>query len=178
MAKIRDVKQSTPVGSNPPTGGSDARIADQVRDLKEKLRELGRVRPLRDPVSTIEHPLTGPQLHSLLWLGTEGTLSASVLAQRVGCGQPSITGVIDRLEKLGYAQRARDTDDRRVVNVELTDEGKKLYVQLDDRITDKMGLFLSLLANDDRDHLIRIIGNVIEVLRATAMPSAPAEEVT
>src|SRR3954470_1963837 len=119
MAKFRDAKQSTPGGSNT-SARSDARIADQVQDLKRLLSELGRLRPLRDPISSIDADLTPPQLHSVLWLGGDGPLPASVLSQRVGCGQPSITGVIDRLEKLGYVERERDTDDRRVVRAKLT----------------------------------------------------------
>src|ERR1041385_1641928 len=132
MRKVREAKERDRPTANRP---SDARIADQVRDLKNLLQDLGRLAPLRDPVAKVSHELTPPQLHSVLWLGADGSLSANVLATRVGCGAPTITGVIDRLEKLGYAERERDDVDRRVVRVKLTAKGRAIYDELDGRIT-------------------------------------------
>ncbi len=134
------------------------------------------MRPLRDPIATIEHPLTPAQVHSLLWLGADGALPASVLSHRVGCGQPTITGVIDRLEKLGFAERERDTGDRRVVRVQLTAKGRTLYAQLDERITEKLGRFFKVMPPADRAHLLRIIKDVVETLRLGASSPSPASE--
>ena len=40
---------------------------------------------------------------------------------------PSMTEVVDRLEKEGFVERIRDTEDRRVVRVQLTKDGKKAH---------------------------------------------------
>ena len=47
-----------------------------------------------------------------------GPLTAGELAQRTGLTTGAITGVIDRLEKAGFVQRAKDPGDRRRVIVE------------------------------------------------------------
>ncbi len=39
----------------------------------------------------------------------------------------NITTIVDNLEKLRYVRRQRDPSDRRLVRVELTDSGAKLY---------------------------------------------------
>ena len=165
MAKFREAKQSTVAGSKATTR-SDARIADQVRDLKTLLAELGRLRPLRDPIAAIGPDLTPPQLHSVLWLGADGALPASVLSHRVGCGQPTITGVIDRLEKLGLVERERDTGDRRVVRAKLTAAGRDLYVLLEGRVTEKLTLMLSAVDDADRAHIVRILEKLVDRFRA------------
>src|SRR5262245_29416865 len=51
-------------------------------------------------------------------LERSGPLTAGELAERTGLTTGAITGVIDRLEKAGFVQRAKDPGDRRRVIVE------------------------------------------------------------
>src|SRR5688500_3978104 len=99
-------------------------LHSQAQQINILMRETGPLCTIRDPLADLgDLPLTSPQLHAVLWLGADGPLAASVLAQRIGCQQPSVTGIVDRLEKLGLAERVRDTGDRRVVRVGLTAAG-------------------------------------------------------
>ena len=50
----------------------------------------------------------------------KGGISAGELAVEAGLTAGAVTGVIDRLEKIGYARRTPDPDDRRRVRVEVT----------------------------------------------------------
>jgi DNA-binding MarR family transcriptional regulator len=50
----------------------------------------------------------------------QGPMTAGRLAQLSGLTTAAVTGVLDRLERAGYARRVRDSADRRQVNVELT----------------------------------------------------------
>src|SRR5438270_307443 len=98
---------------------SQADILSQAQELQEILLELGRKRPLRDPICQALDDLqfTPAQAHSLLWLGAEGGLTMGAIAGRLGITEKTMTGVIDRLEADGYVARARSLKDRRVVNV-------------------------------------------------------------
>ena len=49
-----------------------------------------------------------------------GGISAGELAVEAGLTAGAVTGVIDRLEKIGYARRTPDPNDRRRVRVEVT----------------------------------------------------------
>jgi DNA-binding MarR family transcriptional regulator len=51
-------------------------------------------------------------------LNTRGSMTAGQLAQITGLTTGAVTGVIDRLEKAGYAHRERDLHDRRRVIVQ------------------------------------------------------------
>ena len=51
-------------------------------------------------------------------LAQSGPITAGDLAVRTGLTTGAVTGVIDRLEKAGFARRVRDANDRRRVIVE------------------------------------------------------------
>jgi DNA-binding MarR family transcriptional regulator len=51
-----------------------------------------------------------------------GSMAAGELAERTGLTTGAITGVIDRLEKAGFARRTKDPYDRRRVVIELNAE--------------------------------------------------------
>ena len=51
-----------------------------------------------------------------------GGLTAGELAREAGLTTGAVTGVIDRLERVGYARRGPDPADRRKVVVEVTPE--------------------------------------------------------
>lgn len=53
-------------------------------------------------------------------------MTAGKLAELTGLTTGAITGVIDRLEKGGYAKRILDPNDRRVTVVELTKKGESI----------------------------------------------------
>jgi DNA-binding MarR family transcriptional regulator len=55
-------------------------------------------------------------------LNLHGPLTPGRLAELSGLSTGTVTGVLDRLEDLGYARRERDPDDRRKVIVTLDEE--------------------------------------------------------
>ncbi len=61
-------------------------------------------------------------LHCLNAIENAGGLSAGELAAAVGLTSGAVTGVVDRLERAGFARRVPDPADRRRVKVEVTPE--------------------------------------------------------
>jgi DNA-binding MarR family transcriptional regulator len=59
-------------------------------------------------------------LHCLNIIENSGSLTAGELAARSGLTAGAVTGVVDRLERAGFARRVSDPSDRRRVNVEVT----------------------------------------------------------
>jgi DNA-binding MarR family transcriptional regulator len=70
--------------------------------------------------------LTIGQLRLLSRLSRHGPTSMSGIADWLGTGLPSVTGAVERLERHGLVERRHATDDRRVVEVHLTDRGNEL----------------------------------------------------
>jgi DNA-binding MarR family transcriptional regulator len=74
--------------------------------------------------------LTGTAGFVLNRLRREGTLRLTTLALKEGTSQPSMTQLIQRLERQGLTTRRADSDDGRVTLVDITDAGVAL---LDER---------------------------------------------
>lgn len=86
--------------------------------------------------------LTFPQALVLSVLGEEGPVPISALAERTGSANSTVSGIVDRLEKLGLAQRQRSETDRRVIYVSATEK----YAALRDKAaTDVRSYFSTLM---------------------------------
>jgi DNA-binding MarR family transcriptional regulator len=59
---------------------------------------------------------------TLFILASHGPLTAGEIAQQTGLTTPSVTNLIDRLEKKGFVRRIHDSKDRRRVIVEPDEE--------------------------------------------------------
>lgn len=66
--------------------------------------------------------LTYPQRIALMVLDGDGPMPISDLAAAMGSANSTISGVVDRLERLGLAQRVRSEQDRRKIYVSVTDK--------------------------------------------------------
>ena len=70
-----------------------------------------------------EHALTGAQARLLSLLSLE-PLPMRRLAQKLKCEPSNVTGIVDRLEARGLAERRPDPTDRRVKLAAVTEEGR------------------------------------------------------
>jgi len=89
--------------------------------------------------SCLEHGkpyvVTPPQWGVLALLGEQDGLTISSLSQARAIDPPTVTGIVTRLEQSGLVERRHVREDRRVVRVYLTEEGREA-----------MGFLLSVVA--------------------------------
>lgn len=69
--------------------------------------------------------LTAPQLMVVGTLKEKNSMKVSEISQILNLSNSTISGIVDRLEKMDFVQRIRDEKDRRVVLVSLTETAKK-----------------------------------------------------
>jgi DNA-binding MarR family transcriptional regulator len=94
------------------------------RAWEELFRATRRRRARHEAID--DGPLTIPQYQLLEpLLGGDG-LSVRDLAEQAGVSSPSATRMLDGLEKAGLATRSPSPRDRRMVDVRLTDEGRRV----------------------------------------------------
>ena len=70
------------------------------------------------------------QFYLMSYLNTSGELTMTDIARKMGHSTAAATGLVDRLEKLGYVERAHAADDRRKVLVRITLKGVELVAKL------------------------------------------------
>jgi len=118
-----------------------------------------------------KYGVTGPQTLALKTLNTsEKPLSSTNLSHHLNVTTANITGIIDRLEKKGFVQRIRKSDDRRTVLIEPTPEGRRQSEILPDLIEEKLMRGLKDLKPTEifgiysaLEKMIQIIGKEAEV---------------
>jgi homoprotocatechuate degradation regulator HpaR len=77
-----------------------------------------------------EHGLSDQQWRVLRVLGEHGAVETGLVARGAFILGPSLTGVLDRMERDGYVVRARDPLDQRRSVVEATAAGRKLVKRI------------------------------------------------
>ena len=77
--------------------------------------------------------ITDQQWRIIRLLAENGTLDFQDLANQACILRPSLTGILTRLEKVGYVVRLKPSNDQRRVYLKLTGEGEKLRECHDER---------------------------------------------
>lgn len=146
-------------------------VNQQVGEIKAVFRRLLTHRALRDPLHDAHPDLTGPQIHLIACLATaDDGMPTTALAQRMCASGPTLTGLVDRLEKQGLVTRERDDDDRRLVRLHLTDAGRQAFAILDGHMTERMGRVLEALEPDDRETFVRLMGRIADAFAEKTPP--------
>lgn len=110
----------------------------------------------------------------------DGPSRLTALASAVEISQPSMTQLVQRLERRDLVARSSDPGDRRAALVAITDGGRRLVLDQQDRVRDRLGELLALLPEDQRCALrlaahvvLPIVGKLIELdARDEAKPAS------
>jgi DNA-binding MarR family transcriptional regulator len=108
--------------------------------------------------------LTYSQLHLLAALADRSPRSVGELAELAGVAPPSATRMLDGLARAGVVERRPSTTDRRVVEVFLTDEGRRIVRRKRSRIAAKRRALFDSLAPDERGHAERLLDRLAGVM--------------
>jgi DNA-binding MarR family transcriptional regulator len=121
--------------------------------------------------------LTASAAYVMNRLNREGPMRLTTLAAKEGVSQPSMTQLVQRLERQELVTRIADPDDGRVALIGITDAGVALF---DERLAvrrERLGRILTTLDDEDRDALAlaaRVALPVLQRLVATAEGCADA----
>ncbi|APE17186.1 MarR family winged helix-turn-helix transcriptional regulator [Mycolicibacterium pallens] len=110
----------------------------------------------------------------------EGTVRLTTLASREGVSQPSMTQLVQRLERAGLVTRLPDPDDGRACLVGITEAGQAL---LDDRKRlrrERLAALMTTLTAEEQSALwlsarvaLPLIGRLVANADCEAEPAAP-----
>ena len=113
-----------------------------------------------------EFGITGPQLWALKTISQKKSISLSELGEAMYLHPSSMTGLIDRLEKSGFAFRERDQKDRRVINIKLTPKGTALARKSPNPIQGKMIHGLKNLQKGKLNSIFNSTRKLVEIMEA------------
>jgi len=138
--------------------------------------ELKRLLFWETPEVWLDVDLTMVQFKSLVLILNRKHISPSQLARVLGVTPANVTGVVERLVKLGLVRRTESPDDRRVLLLEATDKGKLLLARVTERSADDMSSILELMPPAELSHLAQGLVALMQAARQRrATLASPAQ---
>ncbi|HEX3442539.1 MAG TPA: MarR family transcriptional regulator [Pseudolabrys sp.] len=127
--------------------------------LVRRLHQIG-VAIFTDEMADLE--LTPVQYGAMSIVGMNPGIDQSALGEELGTDRANTTDVINRLVNNGYALRAVSPKDRRMRRVYLTDHGRDIVVEANQRLKNVRSRFLSPLKPADREIFLDLMIELIE----------------
>ena len=93
------------------------------------------------------------QFFLLGYLDDQDSLTMTDIAKKMGHSTAAATGLVDRLQKLGYVNRVHAQEDRRKILVQISNEGRALVRRLRDSLAKGVANLMSQMGDSDRDNL-------------------------
>jgi len=134
-------------------------IAEEISILLPRL-----LRGMRAGFVTTTLSLTTSQLVTLLTIYEKGGSKGSDLSKELRVSAPTITGIIDRLTRNGYLKRIPDKDDRRIINIQLTNKGLNAARDFLKEVRKRWTSILIHLSAGDRENYLKILKRILVVL--------------
>jgi DNA-binding MarR family transcriptional regulator len=110
-----------------------------------------------------------------LWIsGPDNPMETRALAVSIGCARPSVSSLCDTLERDGLITRQGDANDRRLVRVALTRNGRRLIEELFPRFNAGEAELVAGLSEEDRQLLATLLRRLLHSVRSgePAVPSS------
>lgn len=99
-------------------------------------------------------------MRALIRLGSSGTMIMSDLASALGVPLSTATHTVDRLVEKSLVVRSRSDQDRRVVQVEMSEQGKALQATLRSKHRAMARSWLAPLSPGEREKFLELMAKI------------------
>ena len=130
-------------------------------------------------IQTLTRPtigLTMPQMVTLLAIHDSGSCRMGMLAELTQQSGGTLTGIVDRLIDDQLVERIRSAEDRRVIEVTLTADGRTRVEGVLAARRDDMLRILANFSDYELEHFEQLLLHFLHGLRGTTEREAPARE--
>ena len=111
----------------------------------------------------VEHlGVTASQAMTLNFLGEEDAILTNALGQKLQITSATMTGILDRLEKMDLIERRPHPDDRRAILVCLTEKGARYAIQINKIMIEANTEFLNNLSREKSQNFRNLLKQVWE----------------
>jgi DNA-binding MarR family transcriptional regulator len=141
-----------------------------VAEIMDNIRRVFQVVNEQSKRVERETGLTGPQVWGIKVIAEHGNIRVSDLAKKMYLHPTTVVGILDRLEKRGLVNRSRSQEDRRVVDVSLTEDGRRLVEKSPEVASNKITHGLEALSVAELTIIYHGLDKLAGILGATDMP--------
>ncbi|MGD0586142.1 MAG: MarR family transcriptional regulator [Oryzomonas sp.] len=144
--------------------------ADEISEIIDNLRRSMKAINEYSRNAEKETGLTGPQLWAIKLVAGSAPIKVSDLARRMYLHPATVVGILDRLESKGLVQRTRSTEDRRVVEIDLTAQGRVVVRQAPEVAQGMLVKGLESLSREKLSHVSESMKEIVRILGAEDFP--------
>ena len=138
--------------------------SDHTKQIIFSIRRLIQASELYTKELNRKYQISAAQLNCILTLYEYGPLPPSKIADHMMVKSSTVTGVVDRLEIKGLAERTRNSPDRRVITIQLTEAGKKLAQNAPPPIQQKIIDGLKKTENAIKEQIVSSLNMLTDML--------------
>jgi len=137
--------------------------SEQIRSLRQSFSRLERFfsQLMREQFSCCGATV---QQWNCLEVLLDGPKSMNALAAEVALHQSTVTRIVEKLEKQGFATRTRKAGNQRSVEVQITDAGRKMYAWMDGQCSQMTSDLLDLLPKDRHASIVEAMEEFTKLL--------------
>ena len=88
----------------------------------------------------------------------------SGIADYVGVPLNTATGIANRLERRGLVERWRSEQDKRVVSVRITEQGRRQVADVMEIVGELVGVLFGDLTDEEQRVFLKVVGRIPELL--------------
>lgn len=163
------VQSNAAPGAATQTGFGRCETADQIlRALRLVFRSVQK----HNQIIEEQCGIGGVQMWALWEIARAGRMRVSELAQKLSIHQSTTSNLLDKLERQRFIRRERSTADQRVVQVVLTENGKKL---LESSPPVARNLIVDALMEMPEDSLRQLEDGLYQLIRHLKVQDASGE---
>ena len=137
------------------------KFREQIRLLERKLGLLSKGNNGCFCCSNV----TLSQCHALVEIGRLKALSLKDLADILSLDTSTTSRTVDTLVKKSYAQRNNDPNDRRSIQIKLTDSGQKLYQDIENKMNNHFSTCFEKIQPNERENVLHSMDIILNVLQ-------------
>ena len=117
--------------------------------------------------------LNSSQISCLMQLSNQQPISISQLSKSVLLSPSMLTIITDQLESKGYVRRNRKSNDRRVIFIELTENGKEVIKNAPTSLQQKLTDGLKKLSEGEKEEIYRSLTKLIHMIQVEDLTAVP-----
>ena len=112
-----------------------------------------------------KYPMPPSHIKVLYYLNSNNKCSVSQIAKSLNISKPNMTPIIDRLISYDLVSRYTDSNDRRILRIELTPKAIEIFECLKSTLVENVCAHLSLLSDQDLKTLQDSINNISLIVK-------------
>jgi DNA-binding MarR family transcriptional regulator len=141
-----------------------------ISSIVDNLRRVFQVVHGHSKKAERETGLTGPQLWAIKVIADSAPIRVSDLAARMYLHPATTVGILDRLERKGLIVRVRSQQDRRIVEVSLTESGSEVVAKAPEVAQGLLVSGLERLSSRKLKMVDSGLAQMVEILGAQEIP--------